>query len=83
MALGICKAIIDRGLKIPKNVGLVGYDDIESSKYYFQPLTTIKNPSYDIGIIATEMLIEKIKSKDSLKVDKVILKPELVIRETT
>ncbi|MCK4966412.1 substrate-binding domain-containing protein, partial [bacterium] len=81
MALGVCRAIMDKGLKIPDEVGIVGYDDIPTSKHLLIPLTTIMNPAYEIGAKASEILIDKIEKKTPLEEAKqIILKPELKIR---
>ena len=82
MAAVVCRSIIDKGLRIPEDVGIVGYDDIDISKYSIIPLTTIWNPATEIGTKSAEILIKKIKSEYSSKVERVILKPKLVVRES-
>jgi len=82
MAAVVCRAIIDKGLKIPEDVGIVGYDDIDIAKYSIIPLTTIQNPSYELGEKAAEILLDRIRSKDLSKINEVILKPKLIIRES-
>ena len=72
----------ERGIRIPKEVGIIGYDNVNYSKYLSIPLTTVDNPGYEMGLKAAEIMIKKIKSKNSLKTDKIILKPKLVIRES-
>ena len=47
MSIGVCKAILDKGLRIPEDVGIVGYDNIEYSKYSPIPLTTIDNTTHE------------------------------------
>jgi len=81
--ISVYKAIIDMGLNIPKNVGIVGYDDIEFSKFFLpKALTTIRNQGYEMGVKATEILLKKIKSKKSSEIDEVILKPILIVRDS-
>ncbi len=82
MAVGVCKAIIDKGLKIPDDIGIIGYDDTVTSQHLLIPLTTVRNPAYEIGIKAMKTLIDRIKSKDLLKVEEIILEPKLIIRNT-
>ena len=80
----ICRAVIDKGLKIPEEVGVIGYDNIEMSKYSIIPLTTIHNPSYKIGEKATEILLKMIESdRKPKKYKRVVLKPKLIIRESS
>ena len=82
MSVGVYKAIIEKGLKVPEDVGIIGYDNIKASKYLIKPLTTINNPSYEIGLKAAKILIKNIKSENSFKTHRIVLKPELIIRET-
>lgn len=82
MAVGVCKAVIDKGLHIPNHVGIIGYDNTLASKYFIKPLTTVLNPAYDIGVKATELLIDRIKSKDNRRFEKIVLDPKLFIRDT-
>ena len=82
MAIGVYSAIMEKGLRIPEDVGIIGYDNIKTSKYFPKPLTTVNNPSFEIGAKAAEILINKIESKNSTKIEKITIKPELIIRET-
>ena len=83
LAIGAIKAIFEAGMRIPKDIAIIGYDDIEISEYFYPPLTTIKQPSYEIGETATRILLDKLESEKKTELEKVILKPELKIRETT
>ncbi len=82
MALVVFKAIIDKGLKIPEEVGIIGYDDVEYSKHLSIPLTTVQNPASEIGTKGAEIIIKKIESKDFSGIKQIVLKPKLIIRET-
>ncbi len=82
MSFGAYRAIVEMGLRIPEDVGLIGYDNIKISKYFPKPLTTINNPSYEIGIKATKLLISKIESRNSKKIERIVIKPELIIRNS-
>ena len=80
-ALGAVKACLDSGRKVPEDISVVGYDDIDLAKYQIQyPLTTIAQPKDVIGTIAYSMLKKLIAGN---KIESVVLKPELVIRKTT
>lgn len=83
MAMGVCKAVVDKGLKIPEQVGIVGYDNIMSSMYYLKSLTTVDYPKFEIGLKGAELLLKRIKSKRQVKPRRVILKPKIIIREST
>ncbi|HPN36691.1 MAG TPA: LacI family DNA-binding transcriptional regulator [bacterium] len=82
MAMGAVKAAIELGCGIPDDIGIIGYDDIELAKFFNPALTTVRQNIQLIGRTAAEILIEKINN-DVLIADKtVILRPELIVRET-
>jgi DNA-binding LacI/PurR family transcriptional regulator len=80
-ALGFEDAILDQGLKIPEDVAIVGFDDIERGRHAVIPLTTMRQPTDVIGREAMELLVKQMEGKEA-PIRKV-LKPELVIREST
>lgn len=82
LAIGARKAILEARKRIPEDIALVGYDDIEISQYLFPPLTTVRQPSFQIGETATSILLDKLDSEVNDELKQVILKPELIIRET-
>jgi DNA-binding LacI/PurR family transcriptional regulator len=82
VALGALRAIHDAKLKIPDDIALVGYDDVEFSPFLEVPLTTVHQPRVRIGEMATEILIDKIEGKSSGGTRQIILQPELVIRSS-
>lgn len=63
IALGCYKAIKERGLKVPDDISIVGFDDLKFSSDLEVPLTTIRQPKYEIGKRAAEILVEKIKTR--------------------
>ena len=83
LAVSAIKAIREAGLGIPGDVAVVGYDDIEIAAYLYPPLTTVRQPTHQIGETAARILLNKLESKTPPATQKVVLKPELVIRETT
>jgi len=82
IAIGAYRAAKDKGIRIPQDLSLVGFDDIETSSHLEIPLTTTFQPINKMGKIAVETLTEKSKKKDSEKVQKIVLQPKLVIRES-
>jgi LacI family transcriptional regulator len=56
MAIGAVRAIKEKGLKIPDNISIIGFDNIEASSIIDPPLTTVMQPIYEIGKKATEIL---------------------------
>ncbi|MCH8567752.1 MAG: LacI family transcriptional regulator [Balneolales bacterium] len=79
-AIGAIHAINELGLRIPEDVGIVGYDNIKISKYL--DLTTIDQAMYDVGIRAIQRLSERYKDKN-LQPKHTIIEPELIPRKST
>jgi Transcriptional regulators len=83
MANGAIRAIMEKGLKIPDDISIIGFDNIQESEYYQVPLTTVEFPNSEIGSLAVKMLIDGIeKGTDTFK-KHIILKPRLVLRKST
>lgn len=82
LSVGVADAIDDFGLKIPDDISLIGYDDKDFGQVMRPPLTTIKEPIYEIGVVGMELLLEKIKSPSNKKTKHVLLTPQLVVRGT-
>ncbi|HHY46093.1 MAG TPA: LacI family transcriptional regulator [Firmicutes bacterium] len=83
MAIGALEAIYERGLKVPEDVAIVGFDDIPFARLRNIQLTTVMYPKYDLGAIAARMLIERIENPAPDRLAKqVILPPRLIIRRT-
>ncbi|MBN2354690.1 GntR family transcriptional regulator [candidate division KSB1 bacterium] len=79
-ALGFETAVLEQGYKIPDDVAIIGFDDIEQGRYAPVPLTTIHQPTEEIGRMAFEKLSKLIK-KEPVEI-RTILKPQLIVRET-
>ncbi len=82
MALGAYEAILDHGFKIPEEVALVGFNDIEFSAIKGIELTTIGEKKSEMGPIAVRMLVDRIEGRRAETVEETILEPELIIRKT-
>lgn len=81
IAMGFQKAMLEKGVRIPEELAVMGFDDIERCSEARIPLTTVRVPREKIGKIAMEILLEAIKNPNMTR-KSVILKPELVIRES-
>lgn len=81
-AIGAMDALLEAGKRIPKDVCLAGYDDVELAQYLRVPLTTVTQPFYEIGRQGTEILLDRIKYRD-MPVRKIVLKSELAVRESS
>jgi LacI family transcriptional regulator len=83
MALGVLKTAKKMGIKIPEQIGLVGFDNIRICQYTNPALTTVNQPTYNIGILCCEKLIYCLNNKGKdIKYTNLILQPELIIRES-
>lgn len=80
MAIGASKAILSRGLKIPEDISIVGFDGIEYSKYFHPSITTIKQPIEEMGRKSAEILFDLIEKKKEQQ--HVVFKTKLLERES-
>jgi LacI family transcriptional regulator len=81
-AIGAIRALMDHGKRVPEDVSVVGFDDIESAAYHNPSLTTIRQPLNQMGVVAARILLQRIRGQASFP-DAVPIQPELVIREST
>jgi LacI family transcriptional regulator len=82
MAMGAFQALSEAKLKVPKDIALVGFDDIPNAKATPAPLTTIRQPIQKMGAAAVKALIEIIHNPES-PTKSTILPTELVIRKSS
>jgi len=82
MAIGTLKEIQERGLKVPEDISVVGFDDIPLASLVNPALTTIAQPIYEMGREAMSLLVKNIEKKDLTK-SKIILDTKLIVREST
>jgi LacI family transcriptional regulator len=81
-AFGAIRAFADHGLRVPRDISVVGFDDIRSAAFYNPSLTTVRQPLNQMGIEAARILLKRIRGQESFP-DIVPVLPELVIREST
>lgn len=79
IAIGVYEKLKERGLKVPDDISIVGYDDISIARYQTPPLTTIRQPYYDLGARAVDILFSLIEDVGSRAVHEVV-KPILITR---
>lgn len=82
LTLGALEAIHGKNIKIPEEISIIGFDDMPWSISLNPPLTAVRQPGFDIGRKAAEMLYERI-ANPSKKNESVILDTELMIRKST
>jgi LacI family transcriptional regulator len=64
MTVGALECLVDRGVRVPEDVGLFGFDDVPCATLIRPPLSTITQPTYDIGRTAAELLLRRIAEPD-------------------
>jgi LacI family transcriptional regulator len=83
-AIGAIRALLEAGRRVPEDVSVVGFDDIQSAAFQNPALTTVRQPLRQMGIIAAETLLRRINAPTKAPYPKSIhVEPELIIRETT
>ncbi len=81
-AIGSIRAFMNRGLQVPADVSVVGFDDIQTAAFHNPSLTTIRQPLAQMGTTAARILLQRIRGQAAFP-DFVSIHPELVIREST
>jgi len=82
MAIGSLKEISEADLRVPEDISLMGFDNIPLTSVVTPSLTTVSQPSYEMGQEAMKLLLEIIQGKKTAK-SKIILGTEIVIRKST
>lgn len=83
MTLGALLAIKEMGLRVPEDVSVVGFDDPEWAPLASPPLTTLAQPTYEMGVRAMRLLLDRIEGGKDGETKRVLLRPWLVTREST
>ena len=83
IAIGVCRALAEIGLRVPEDVSVIGYDDIPLLAYLPVPLTTVRVPTVEMGRVAAELLLRHVEEGASAATERVTLDAELVVRRST
>jgi LacI family transcriptional regulator len=85
MGIGALRAAAERGIAVPRDCSIIGFDDIELSRYTYPSLSTVGNSVRALGEMAAQTLIERIVggAKGGEPVRRRVVAPELVAREST
>ncbi len=81
MMLGALNALNERGMRIPDDMAIIGFDDMEYAAQLRSPLTTIAQPTYEVGKEAVRLLLRRIAEPDAPTVN-VTLPTELIVRKS-
>lgn len=82
-AMGAIRALREGNRQVPHAVSVMGFDDIQSAAYQNPALTTVRQPLREMGRIAAETLLRRIRNSEVHPGGEIVVKPELVVRETT
>jgi DNA-binding LacI/PurR family transcriptional regulator len=84
-AMGAIRALYECGLRVPRDVSVLGFDDIESAGYQTRSLTTVRQPLKRMGTIAAEAVLRRVQAdqEEELPPPEIVVPPELIERETT
>jgi LacI family transcriptional regulator len=87
-AIGAIRAIRERGLRVPEDISVVGFDDIQAAAFQNPSLTTIRQPLRSMGEMAARIVLKRIRAQSGSETEEpeeetVSVLPELVIREST
>lgn len=83
-AIGAIRALTEAGLKVPDDVSVVGFDDIQSAAFCTPSLTTVRQPLNEMGMRGARVLLERIANPDKAELTaEIVMEPQLVVREST
>lgn len=88
-AIGAVRALRESGLRIPQDVSVVGFDDVQSAAFQNPGLTTVRQPLHKMGVLAAQTLLKQILSPSSnleappLHASQLVVDPEFIVRGST
>lgn len=80
-AISVMSQLMASGFRVPEDISVIGFDDIIMSEYATPPLTTIRQPSYETGTMATQTILDKIAGRCQANC-RITLRPKLVERSS-
>ena len=83
MALGALRAAAERGLSVPRDLSVIGFDDIAMSRFFYPALTTVGQSILMLGERAAQTLLERVTRDVEGEARRIIIAPNLIVREST
>ncbi|HLE80330.1 MAG TPA: substrate-binding domain-containing protein, partial [Dehalococcoidia bacterium] len=87
MALGVLQYACRYGLRVPEDLGVVGFDNIPEAAYFWPPLSTVQQDQFNVGRVAVEEVIKIIESgwqgEERIEPKSIMLTPTLVVRQSS
>jgi DNA-binding LacI/PurR family transcriptional regulator len=82
LALGILRALSERGRRVPQDVSVVGFDDVPEAAFFIPPLTTVR-PDFDaVAQAGLDLLLAQLRDGDRATPARVVLAPDLIVRDS-
>jgi LacI family transcriptional regulator len=81
-AIGAIRAFRDHNIRVPEDVSIVGFDDIQVAAFHNPSLTTVRQPLHNMGVSSARVLLERLQGKKDYP-KQIEIVPELVVREST
>jgi LacI family transcriptional regulator len=82
MTIGALLALKEAGVRIPQEMAVVGFDDMEWAPILTPPLTAVAQPGYDLGTAAGRLLLERLQAQRAGRPQTIVFQPRLVVRES-
>jgi LacI family transcriptional regulator len=83
-AIGAIRALREKGLRVPQDVSVIGFDDIQSAAFQNPGLTTVRQPLHEMGKIAAETLLRRIARPGlGSRPGRITVEPEIMVRESS
>jgi LacI family transcriptional regulator len=83
MAIGAMLAIKEKGLSMPDDIGLIGFNNEPITKLVTPSISSIEQPAFELGKVAAKLLIEVMNNEANLNDREIVLDPKIFVREST
>jgi DNA-binding LacI/PurR family transcriptional regulator len=84
IAIGLLQAAFERGIRVPEQLSIVGFDDVDAATFMIPPLTTVSQRGTEMGSMAAALLLDMIEQQRPVEtVEDVVVTPELIVRQST
>ena len=83
MALGVLRALREKGADVPGDVSLVGFDDVPEAGYFWPPLTTVRQDFCEVGRRSLQLLLQQVEGSPCPSGLRAIVEPDLIVRKSS
>src|SRR5690606_25894386 len=82
MALGVVHGLAERGIRVPDDVSVIGFDDLPDARHFLPPLTTVRQDFDELGRLVIRDLLAAIEERP-IEEERELIEPTLVVRAST